>query len=115
MESQSVNGISVLCDGGDNGLLIYLKLFVLLYADDTVILSESDKDLQAALDTFENYCTQWRLTVNIAKSNVVVFSKGRPGRYEFYFSGRKLDVVTEYKYLGVKFSSSGSFLRRGSI
>jgi hypothetical protein len=35
---------------------MYLKLFLLLYADDTFILAESAEDLQAALNIFEENC-----------------------------------------------------------
>jgi hypothetical protein len=46
-----------------------------LYADDTVILSESAEGLQEALSAFEKYCNIWKLTVNTNKSKIVVFSK----------------------------------------
>ena len=36
----------------DHTVTIYLKLFILLYADDTVIFSESKEGLQAALNTY---------------------------------------------------------------
>jgi len=39
-------------------LIIFVLIFVLLYADDTIILSESATDLQSSLDVFENYCSQ---------------------------------------------------------
>jgi hypothetical protein len=45
-----------------------LKLFIILYADDTVILSESESDLQAQLDAFHEYCLTWKLKVNIDKT-----------------------------------------------
>ena len=35
---------------------MYFELLVLLYADDTVILSETTDDLQKALNEFECYC-----------------------------------------------------------
>ena len=35
---------------------IYFKIFCLLYADDTLILAESDTQLQKALDGLHNYC-----------------------------------------------------------
>jgi uroporphyrinogen-III decarboxylase len=40
----------------------YLKIFIILYADDTVILSESAEGLQEALSAFEKYCNIWKLT-----------------------------------------------------
>ena len=37
---------------------MYLKLLLLLYTDDTVIFAESPADLQAALNIFEEYCSE---------------------------------------------------------
>lgn len=34
----------------------YLKLFAILYADATIVLSESQEDLQKQLDTLNEYC-----------------------------------------------------------
>ena len=41
-----------------------IKLFVLLYADDTIILAENERDLQTALDSVHEYCTKFKLIVN---------------------------------------------------
>ena len=56
-------------------MYIYFKLLVLLYADDTVIMSEASNGLQSALNVYKDYCKQWKLTVNINKSKVVIFPK----------------------------------------
>lgn len=45
----------------EHELCIYIKLLVLLHADDTVILAESGDDLQNALNEFESYCVEWKL------------------------------------------------------
>ena len=37
-------------------VIIYLQMYVLLYADDTIILSESAIELQKALDALYDYC-----------------------------------------------------------
>ena len=47
---------------------MYLKLFILLYADDTVIFAESAEDLQAPLNIFEEYCSEWKLYINVSKT-----------------------------------------------
>jgi hypothetical protein len=48
----------------ENELHIFYKIFVILYGDDTVILSETKEGMQQALDIFESYCEIWRLQVN---------------------------------------------------
>ena len=93
----------------DNAAYIYFKLFILLYADGTVIMSESPNGLQSALNVYNDYCKQWKLTVNINKSKVIIFSKGRQANYSFVLNDQILDIESDYKYLGVLFSKSGSF------
>ena len=93
----------------DDEVYIYFQLFILLYADDTVVMSESSNGLQNALNTYNDYCKEWKLTVNIKKSKVVIFAKGRQARYSFVLDDQTLDIENEYKYLGVLFSRSGSF------
>jgi hypothetical protein len=39
----------------ESELDVYLKLFVLLYADDTVIMSESTEDMQKKLNVFNDF------------------------------------------------------------
>ena len=46
----------------------------LLYADDLVILSESEKGLQTALNLLNKYCTTWRLKINTDKTKVIFFN-----------------------------------------
>ena len=94
----------------EENMYAFFKLFVLLYADDTAILAESSSDLQNALDTYALYCETWKLKINIAKTKVLVFSRRRLPNYEFTMGGDRLEVVSEYKYLGVIFSKGGSFL-----
>ena len=45
--------IHLLC--GNDDVEIYFKLYLLLYADDTVILAESREQLQAALNSMYLY------------------------------------------------------------
>ena len=104
-----VSGVSSSSSQFDNDIVIFTKLFLLLYADDTVLISESAEDLQVYLNPFEQYCTKWKLTVNINKRKVVIFSKGRLStKYNFQFQDVPLDIVKEYKYLGIFLSKTGS-------
>ena len=38
--------------------IIFLILFVILYADDTIIVSDKAKEFQDILNTFNEYCRQ---------------------------------------------------------
>ena len=67
---------------------MYMEIFLLLYADDTILLSETEKGLQQLLNAFCNYCKQWKLSVNLDKTKVIVFSKRKSNKkYNFTFDG----------------------------
>jgi len=48
----------------------YMKLMVLLYADDTILLSNSAAGLQKALNDLSKYCKEWKLKVNGSKTKL---------------------------------------------
>lgn len=86
-----------------------LRLMILLYADDTAVLSNSPQGLQRCLDALAVYCDKWKLTVNATKTQVVIFSKRRTQGNMFTYMGRRLEQVESFKYLGVKFNWNGKF------
>ena len=62
LEKENLPGLKTISEKIEENLNIYLKLFVLLYADDTVIMAESREDLQAQLNVLENIAKNgnWR-------------------------------------------------------
>lgn len=93
----------------EDEILIYLKILILLYADDTVLFSDTDTDMQHALNIFQLYCQRWRLTVNVDKTKVVIFSGGKTKSYQFMFDEQKLEITNDYKYLGIFLTRGGAF------
>ena len=89
---------------------VYLKLLILLYADDTIIFSNDKENFQKALDNFHEYCTMWNLKVNLTKTNVVIFNSRTNKNMTFTLGGQNIAINDTYKYLGIIFSKSGSFL-----
>ena len=67
--------MNLLCDNDD--IEIYFKLYLLLYAEDTVILPESQEQLQPALNSMYMYlyCQTWKLEVKPTETKVVIFTK----------------------------------------
>ena len=109
LTSKRVSGIEL--DYTEDDAHIYLKLLLLLYADDTIIFSDGIDSLQHALNVFEEYCTKWKLTVNISKTKIVIFSRGRKcNTCHFKFQNEYIEIVDEYKYLGIFLGRSGSFV-----
>ncbi len=99
-------------DEGVEGLTVdNLKLFVLFYADDAVVLASSRSGLQEGIDCLSRYCQRWKLTLNITKTKVVVFRAG--GRLshldKWTYNGTLLEIVSCFTYLGVLFSYTSSF------
>ena len=89
---------------------LWLKLLILLYADDTVILSDIQNDFQNSLNIFNTYCKNQYLNVNINKTKVIVIDTRRTNLFNFKLRDKPIEITTKYRYLGVTFSNNGSFL-----
>ena len=94
-----------------------LPLFALMYADDAVIFSKSKTGLQNMLDKLNVYCKRWNLKVNVDKTKVMIFEKGRTTFVDIglYFDGTKLELVASFKYLGLTFFKNGKWYRSQKI
>ena len=99
-------------EGLDVPLMDGLKISHLLWADDLVLLALDAASLQKLLDCLNNYADQWELSVNLGKTNVMVFNKS--SRILNCANGFKLGTqdispVRKYCYLGIQISLNGSF------
>ena len=100
-----------------------IDLESLLYADDVVLLAETVDNLQGLIDIVDVFCRQWRMEINLKKSECMVV-RARPHRCvcdirtragkpagecvlcsPWDCRGQKLKVVRKYKYLGIWFTS----------
>ena len=72
------------------------KLSSLLYADDLVILSQTETGLQNAIDLSSELCNSWKLCV-FKKTKVVIFQKKmrQAQKYQFFIDQQSIDVVPE--------------------
>ena len=52
----------------DSDLQTFLKLLIILYADDTVLFANSKENLQKCLNGLEHYCDKWKLKINAEKN-----------------------------------------------
>ena len=83
-----------------HGLLLNDSILsYILYADDLVLCSESPDGLQNLIDGLFTFCKKWHLIVSLAKTNVLVFGKKKV-ETQFMFNKKKIEIITEYKYLG---------------
>ena len=81
-----------------------VKISILLYADDIVLIAESERDLQKLIEALMNWCTKWRMIVNLEKTQVVHFRPIRKSQtpVKFYLGKNEITKTAEYKYLGCK-------------
>jgi hypothetical protein len=93
---------------GDNPMMNYEEISCLIWADDILILSETEQGLQNKLDALVTYCKVNQLEVNTDKTKTMIFTKsGRLLKSRFYFRRTELENVRCYKYLGFVVTPSG--------
>ena len=81
-----------------------------MYADDLVIMSETESGIQNCLNKLKEYTDKWKLKLNIKKTKIMVFqSAGRRRSTNFYFGTEIIEKAQNYKYLGTIISNTGSF------
>jgi hypothetical protein len=77
----------------------------LLFADDVVLLAHSVHALQALLNGLADFCDRKRLEVNLGKTKVMVLVVGRARArvksVTVHYKKAMVEVVSEYKYLGL--------------
>ena len=82
------------------------QIQVTMFADDTVLLAESEEDLKWNVEKLHEAMKRHRLKVNWSKSNTMVFSRV-PAECNIEIDGERLKNVKETVYLGVKLSEDG--------
>ena len=84
---------------------------ILLYADDIVLIAETETSLQKMLDTVYKWCQKWQLNINCSKTQIVHFRKKseRESNFEFKLGEKCIEKVNKYRYLGVELNYSLNF------
>ena len=85
------------------------KINTLMYADDTLIMSRSEKGLMKALRIIEIFCKKWHLKINTDKTKIMIFNKDKVKQNSFCINDQVLEIVQNYNYLGLKINKSGNF------
>ena len=66
LTTKQANGVNCGIDYDD--ISIFIKILVVLFADDTVIFGTTEADLQYSLDIFQQYCEHKKLSVNCVQN-----------------------------------------------
>ena len=113
--SSTLGGLTVINDILNNipqipDIEVLFKMFILLYADDTTVLSDSPDALQQGLNAMSKYCCDWKLKVNVSKTKIVIFSRGKVRKRPlFTYNGIPIEIVDEFIFLGTLFNFNGKF------
>ena len=75
--TKDIVGLKSMTDKLETELEIYLKIFIMLYVDDTILLAESAEDLQVQINAFGEYCDNWKMKVNVNKTKIMVYGFGK--------------------------------------
>ena len=100
-----INPLLLEIDNCESGIM-YSDFVVssLAYADDIILLSDSEEGLQKQIQTLEKWCHKWMLNINMGKTKVMHFCSNRQTphtKHRFVINGQELEVVKQYKYLGI--------------
>lgn len=89
-----------------------VKISSLSFADDLVVLSETESGLKNSIKALEKYCDKWGLKVNIKKTKILVFNRPlskKVKQIHCEIDGKRIDIVKSYTYLGIDVTNTGNF------
>jgi hypothetical protein len=83
-----------------------VPVYLLLYADDLVLVAATPQALQQELNILNQFCTDWDLTVNLKKTKSLVFNPKPPDKkLRWKLGDLTVAVTTQYTYLGLVFDA----------
>ena len=88
-----------------------LQLGIILYADDTTIICESEEKLQAALDIISLYCTRCEISINAKKTKIICTYPTKCNTQIIKINNEIIEYNTEFKFLGLWIMSNATSLK----
>ena len=84
---------------------------ILMYADDVVLLAETERDLQILMNALNDWCQTNDMIVNCSKSNIIHFRNPSVSKANFVFKcgDSTLQIVDRYTYIGLLLSEHLDF------
>lgn len=100
-----------------NDLPTVIKVLCLLFADDTALCNpicsiQDSLNLQAAVIALEEWCTNWELPLNAAKTQLIRITKKRENniiKFDYHVQGIPIVETKQAKYLGVQITHNWSW------
>ena len=106
-----INELAVdMTSNGKHGIQMvpgYVELFLMLFADDIILLSSTPIGLQHQLNVLKQNADRLSLNVNLEKTNIIVFRKGGylSINENWKYGDSEVKVTNSYKYLGLTFTT----------
>ena len=88
------------------------RIWSLAYADDMVLLAKNKVALDDMMGTLRRFLKERKLELCVEKTKVMIFnsnSKGKEGKEEWIWKGKKIEEVKTFKYLGFTFNRKGNY------
>ena len=94
-----------------------LQITLLFYADDLVLFASNEQALQEQLNVLFQWCRKWKMIVNENKTKIVHFRPKNQNvtNYQFMFHNKSLEVIHEYRYLGIILTENLDFQRTAKL
>ena len=87
-----------------------LKIYTFFSALDTLLLNESESDMQRDLDATYRNCLRRNMTINAFKTKFMICSRGKTRNTStFVVNGNETEHVDTFCYLGTKFKNNNPF------
>jgi len=107
---------NTLLSEGIRGIQIFpeiIEIFMLLFADDIALISDTISGLQGQLNVLKNFCDRTKLRVNIGKTKIVVFKRGGhlSRREIWHYNDTNIDTVNGFTYVGALFTNRMSLYK----
>ena len=85
------------------------------WAESYFILIEAQAGFRPGMSTVDK--KRWKLSINVSKTKVIIFRRGGilSRNLSFTYDGQPLEIVKSLKYLGVVFTTGGSFSEAQTI
>ena len=89
------------------------EVFMLMFADDIGLISDTVNGLKKELNILEKFCNDYKLKVNINKTKIVVFKHGGAlSRKESWtYNGEHIEVLSSFSYVGINFTNTLSMYK----
>ena len=107
MISKNAQGVNSISEDFENDLQIYVKLFTILHADDTVLLAESAEELQSRVILFLRILWEMELKCKHKQIQSHVFSNFI--NLNLKMNNMELEIVSEFIHLGTNVSKNRIF------